>query len=152
VGDGTNPLQPEQSHQTITISGYAKFPYNTKLSKVPCKVFRKMSLYMGDKCTPSSDYMDGHNNLRSGYLIYPLPPKFLAIVAAKLSNLFFNVALPCYCWNISIYFWIVFATILSWCTATTYWFYLTEYCDLNSANHLTEFDLHRSRRNGQLTY
>jgi hypothetical protein len=47
VGDGTNPLQPEQSHQTITISGYAKFPYNTKLSKVPCKVFRKNVIAYG---------------------------------------------------------------------------------------------------------
>ena len=78
----------DQNHQTITIYGYAKFPYNTKLSKAPYTVFRKMSLAMGDKCIPSSEDRDGHNNLRSGYLIYPLPPNFLAIVAAKLFNFF----------------------------------------------------------------
>ena len=105
------PLQSPGMQNSRTIQNFLR---------CPARYSEKMSLHMGDKCTPSSDYMDGHTNLRSGYLIYPLPPNFLPIVAAKLFNLFFSVALPCYCWNISIYFWIVFATILSWCTATTY--------------------------------
>lgn len=69
-GGGGYKFNPDQNHQTITIYGYAKFTY-TKLSKAPYTVFKKMSLAMVDKCTPSSVYMVGHNNLRSRYLIYP---------------------------------------------------------------------------------